>query len=79
MELAEIIRDAIIKLTNGRVSPSIKIVDKGKPILFTKEDKKKMKVNIAKLITLLGINKLTSPRESIERIVEKAIEIVNVT
>jgi len=74
LELAELIRDVIIKLTNGKISLSIEIVDKGKPMLFTKEDKKKMKVDISKLTNLLGLKKLINPTESIERIIKRKIE-----
>lgn len=70
LELAEIIRDTIIKLTNGRIKPNIEIIDQGKPLLFTKDDKDKIKVNITKLLSFLSIGKLISPRESIERIVK---------
>ena len=70
LELAEIIRDAIVKYTGGKIKPRIEIVDQGKPMLFTKEDKYKIKVDITKAKKLLGLKKLVSPRESIEKIIK---------
>jgi UDP-glucose 4-epimerase len=72
LELAEIVRDAIMKYTNGKVNPKIEVVDQGIPMLFTEEDKNKIKVNITKA-KLLGVEKLTHPRESIERIIKERI------
>lgn len=65
LQLAENIRDTIIEYTNGRVKPTIEIVDKGIPLLFTKEDKKRIRVDIHKAKELLGLDQLKSPRESI--------------
>jgi UDP-glucose 4-epimerase len=72
LELAEMVRNAIIKYTNGKVNPKIEVVDQGKPMLFTEEDKSKIKVDITKAKSL-GVEKLTHPRESIEHIVIKRI------
>jgi len=70
LELAEFVRDAIVKYTNGKIVPPIEVVDQGKPMLFTKEDKYRIKVDITKAKKLLGLEKLISPRESIEKIVK---------
>ena len=47
-ELAEIVRDLVIKLTNGNIKPEIKIVNTGHPSFFEAEDKKLMKVDASK-------------------------------
>jgi len=70
LELAEIVRDAITKHTHGIVKPPIEVIDQGKPMLFKKEDKDKMKVNVKKAKELLGLEKFTSPIESIEKIIK---------
>jgi UDP-glucose 4-epimerase len=69
LDLAEIVKNAIAKLTNGIVVPRIEIVDQGTKQLFHENDKIKFKADITKSFKVLGINKLTHPRESIERII----------
>ncbi|MGD0204338.1 MAG: NAD(P)-dependent oxidoreductase [Candidatus Bathyarchaeia archaeon] len=73
LELAGIVRDAIIKYSSGRVDPRIEVIDQGKPLLFNEEDKDKIKVDITKVSRLLGLEKLTSPKESIEKIVKNKL------
>ncbi|MHA1833727.1 MAG: NAD-dependent epimerase/dehydratase family protein [Candidatus Baldrarchaeia archaeon] len=70
LELAKIVRDTIVKYTDGKTNPRIEIIDQGQPLLFTKEDKDKIKVDITKAKKLLGLEKLTSPTESIEKIIK---------
>jgi len=69
-ELAEIVRNAFLKYTDGKVWPEIKIVDTGAPLLFMKRDKNLIKVDISKAKEFLGLKKLKSPREAIEEIVK---------
>lgn len=73
IELAHSIRNTITKLTDGKIKPRIEILDKGQPILFEAADKQKVKVDISKLYSFLGIKKLKDPQESIERIIRKAL------
>jgi len=72
-ELAHIIRNTIIKLTEGKVKPKIEIVDKGHPILYEITAKQNMKVDISKIRSFLGMTKLTNPQKSIERIIRNRI------
>ena len=69
LELAEIVRNAIIKISDGKLKPEIRIVDKGIPALFRESEKTLIKVDVGKASKLLGLNKLVSPKESIERII----------
>jgi UDP-glucose 4-epimerase len=71
IELAEIVKEAVIECTGSKVKPKIKIVDNGVPPLFAEDDKNKIKVNINKAEKLLGLQKLKSPRESIQEIVKQ--------
>ena len=73
LELAKIVRDAIVRHTDGKISPEIKIVNQGKPVLFTEEDKNKIKIDITKAAKLLGLERLTSPMESVEKIVKNRL------
>ena len=70
LELAEIIRDTIARLTNGKIVPKIEIVDQGLQPLFTEDSKYKFKVDISKTMKFLGIEKLIEPRKSIEDLVK---------
>jgi len=70
LELAEIIKESIIELTSGKVKPKIEIVDNHVPLLFTKEDKNRIKINVNKAKKLLELEKLKSPKESIQEIVK---------
>lgn len=74
IELAEMVRDTVIKRTNGRIKPNIEIVDKGEPPLFSEEDHEKMRIDTSKAKKLLGIDHFLNPRESIERILEKKLK-----
>ncbi len=74
LELAEIVRDTIAKLTNGKIVPKIEIVDQGLQPLFTEDSKYKFKVNISKTMKFLGIEKLIEPRKSIEDFVKSRLQ-----
>jgi UDP-glucose 4-epimerase len=69
LELAEIVKNAIAKLTGGSVIPRIEIIDQGVKPLFQGNDKLKFSVDVSKSFKVLGINRLTQPREAIERII----------
>ncbi|MDH5461861.1 MAG: NAD(P)-dependent oxidoreductase [Candidatus Bathyarchaeota archaeon] len=69
LELATLVKDLIVKYSKGRLKPKIEIIDAGKPSPFKVEDKKLMKVDAAKMSKFLGLNDLTSPKESVERII----------
>ena len=73
LELAEIVRDFIMKYTDGKVNPNIEIVDKGLPPVFSKEDESRIKVDISKVKKLLGITSFLSAKESIEKIVRNRL------
>ncbi len=76
-ELAEIVRDLVIKCTNGKIKPEIKIVDTGQPSLFSAKDKKLIKVDISKAAGFLGLENLVSPNKSLERVISKRIKRIN--
>jgi len=74
LELAEIVRKAIIRHTNNLVNPKIEIVDTDNPSLFDEKDKERFRVNISKAKDLLGLNHLKSPDEIINEMVKNRIE-----
>jgi UDP-glucose 4-epimerase len=69
-ELAEMVRDSIIRHSHNMLQPKIEIVDTGQPVLFSSEDKKKIKVDIGKAITFLNLGKLKSPKDTVDEIVK---------
>ena len=73
LELAQIVRDTVTKLTNGKIRPSIKIVDNGLPMLFQEEDKYRLKIDLTKAKQLLDLERLDSPADSIQRIVRSEL------
>jgi nucleoside-diphosphate-sugar epimerase len=68
-ELAEITKRVITKCTNGQLTPKVEILDKGIAPLFEEDDIKRIKVDIDKARSLLGLEKLKSPMESLTEIV----------
>jgi len=73
LELAEIVRDAIVKCSDGKIGPEIDVVDTGQLSMFSEEDKKLVRVDASKALNFLGLGSLKSPRESIEEIVRSRI------
>jgi len=71
LELAEMTRDAVIKYSNGKIRPEIEIVDRDQPVLFTPEDKNLIKADVSKVKSFLGVKRMTNPRETIRKLVEK--------
>ncbi len=69
LELAETVRDSIIKVTDGEIRPDIEVVDRGIPTAFDEKDKERIKVDMHKAMEFLEFNSFISPRETIEHIV----------
>jgi nucleoside-diphosphate-sugar epimerase len=76
-ELAEMVRDLVIKCSNGKIKPEIKVVDTGQSSFFVAGDKKLMKVDITKAKGFLGLKNLVSPNMSLERVIRKRISKMN--
>jgi nucleoside-diphosphate-sugar epimerase len=72
IDLANAIKHAIIEISNEKVRPEINIIDTGEPILYEAADKQRMKVDINKVSSFLGMKKLVHPMESIKRLVRVA-------
>lgn len=73
LELATIVRDAIVKQTKNEIRPEIKIIDEGLPSLHKVGSKEDTTVDMEKVKSFLGLKKITSPKEAIERIVMHAV------
>jgi UDP-glucose 4-epimerase len=68
--LAEIVRDSIVKFSEGKIQPKIDIIDTGQPSMFSEKDKEMIRVDATKAMELLGLGRLKTTRESIEEIVK---------
>lgn len=69
LELAHMVKQSLIDQTSGRINPEIKIVSTGKAMMFSPGDKLNVHVDATRMHELLGSWKLTSPSETIERLV----------
>jgi UDP-glucose 4-epimerase len=76
IELANMVRDNIIELTEGRIEPRINIIDTGEPVLYNAKDKEKMKVDVTKVSEFLEMKRLIDPRLSIRELVREAIGVI---
>ena len=71
LELAETVKEAISKHTQGNFVPEIEIVDKSMPVLFSPDEKHTLNADIGKTLSSFRIKGLKSPREAIFDIVGK--------
>jgi len=71
IDVAETVRDAIVRHTCGSLQPKIEVVDTGQPVLFHEDDKKHIVVDIGKATKALQLGRLRSPKESIEDILKQ--------
>jgi len=69
LELAEMVRNSVVKYSDGRIEPEIEVVDAGQLSMFSEKDKKLINVDVSKALNLLGLGRLKSPKESIEELV----------
>jgi nucleoside-diphosphate-sugar epimerase len=73
IELAEIAKEAIVKYSKGKIKPEINVVDTSQPSMFNENDKNLIKVDASKAVNFLEIERLKSPKESMEDIIRSKI------
>lgn len=73
LEFAHVVKEAIEKQSRGTIKPEVEVVDTGEPDLFEPSEGKSFEVDLSALKKLVDIKSLTSPRESVERIVKQRI------
>jgi len=73
LELARMVKDAVIKYSGGKIRPGIEVVDTGESTLFTPEDKDLIKVDVSKVKSFLGLERMTDPKETIEKLVKEKL------
>jgi len=73
LELANIVIESVTKLSNGKIRPKMRIVDKGVKSKFNESDKTKVKFDMSLAQKWFGISNFISPREEIEKIIEKRL------
>jgi nucleoside-diphosphate-sugar epimerase len=74
LELAEGIRDTIVRLSHGATKPRVEVIDRGVSSAFTNKSGERIVVNIERALALVGSGKLTDPWKSIERIVQSRMK-----
>lgn len=72
-DLAHIIQSSIIDLSEGKIRPEIQIVDHELPSEFTESDIHDFELDVSKSVSLLGINNLVSPDESIKKLIKNRL------
>ena len=72
-DLANLVKDTFVRCTSGRICPTINIIDTGLPNMFNEKDKQQISADISKATKILGLKKLKSPAESIEKIVKSKL------
>jgi nucleoside-diphosphate-sugar epimerase len=73
LELAEMVRKAVINHSHNKILPQIQVVDIGKEILYTENENTRLTANVNKALTLLNIKGFKNPRDSIEQLVRDRI------
>ncbi len=76
LELAEVVRVAIVKYSDGQIEPKIDVVDTGQSSVFNEEDRNLIRVDVSKALNFLGLEGLKSPKGSIEELVTAKIKKV---
>ena len=73
MEIAEIIKNEVFKLSSGKIKPKIRIVDRGEKSIFTSTEKNPLRFDMKCAQDFLHFNHFTPPKESIEKIVKSKL------
>ena len=68
LDLAQIVRDSVERVSGGQLSPKIELIDGGLPAQFEVGDKDRITVDTSKLQNAIGMSATISAKESIERI-----------
>jgi len=77
LELAHTISESVNRHTGGKIKPEISIIDKGIDEVGSSTDKDNIKLDISKIQNILNLEKLTSPKEQIDILVQKKIQSKN--
>ena len=72
-DLAQIVRDSVIKYSGNKIVPQVNVIDTGEKILHAENEGKPLKANVTKAATLLNLKQLKHPRESIEQLVKNRL------
>lgn len=72
-ELAEIVRDVVIKHSSGCIIPRIQVIDTGQEMIHEENKKGRLAANMQKALRLLNLKDFKNPRESIEQLVKNRI------
>jgi nucleoside-diphosphate-sugar epimerase len=75
LDIANIVKDAIRTQSRGEINPKIEIVDKGLPSPYALEDKQYVNIDVTQAKNFLEINNMTSPEESLERIISGRLHL----
>ena len=75
LDLAKTVRDSVKKYSLNKISPQVKIIDKGITNEYNKGDKQRAKYDISKLRRVLGIKNLIEPKKEIQHEIQKRLTV----
>lgn len=73
LDLANIVVESVSKQTKGKIKPEISIIDKGIIEIGSASDKNNIVLDVTKIKTLLKIDKLISPQNQVDILIQKAL------
>jgi len=73
LDLANIVKECVATHSDGRIRPEVIIKKTGQRGPYNPEDKRMMQVDISRVRDFLGLVRLVSPRESIDRMVRNRL------
>jgi len=72
-KIANIVRESIITHSNGKISPVVKIVDKGIEETYEKNEEEEIQIDVSKVLKILQIDDVTNPKNEIDDIIKKRL------
>lgn len=73
LDLAELVVESVTKLSKNKIKPEISIIDKGIPEIGHPNDKNSINLDVSKVQNILGLEKITEPKEQIEKLIQKKL------
>jgi nucleoside-diphosphate-sugar epimerase len=73
IDLARIVQKELLKITHGQIKARIQVIDKRVKPTYSPTDKKRFTVDVSRALDLIGSKGLTSPQQSIERILRQRL------
>jgi len=77
LELATLVQGLVRAVSDGTIQPKVRVVDKGLPMLFGENDRRNFSFDPSQSRSVLGLERLISPSEELERIIRLRMHKMN--